>query len=171
MAKYVLKRVIIALTTVFVLATVTFFLTKLLPGDPFMNEKIPKEVQKLQKEYYGLDKPVFEQYIKYMGNLVAGDFGTSMKFIGREVMDIIAEFFPVSAILGLISMLFAELIGMLFGILCAQFRNRWPDYVLMVFAVLGTALPSMVIGPMIRFLFAVKLQWLPVGGWGSLNIL
>lgn len=169
MVKYVLKRVLIALTTVFVLATVTFFLTKLLPGDPFMNEKIPKEVQELQKAYYGLDKPVLEQYVKYMGNLITGNLGTSIKFVGRQVTDIIAEFFPVSATLGLISMLFAELIGMLFGILCAQYRNRWPDYVLMVFAILGIALPSMVIGPILRYFFAVKLQWLPVGGWGELR--
>lgn len=169
MAKYVLKRIIIAVMTVFVLATATFFLSKLLPGDPFMNEKIPQSVQEKQRAYYGLDKPVAQQYFIYMGNLLRGDLGTSIKYVGRSVTDIIGEFFPVSAKLGLISMVFAELVGMLFGVLCAQFRNRWPDYVLMVFAILGIALPSMVIGPLLRYVLAVKLRWLPVGGWGSLK--
>ncbi len=167
MVRYVLKRVLIALLTVFTLATVTFFLSKLLPGDPFMNEKIPTSVQEKQRAYYGLDRPVTEQYLIYMGNLVQGDLGTSIKYVGRSVWDIIREFFPVSAQLGLIALVFAEIVGLLFGILCAQYRNRWPDYVLMVFAILGIALPSMVIGPLIRYLFGVQLRWLPVGGWGK----
>ena len=167
MIRYVLKRVGIALLTVFTLATVTFFLSKLLPGDPFMNEKIPVSVQEKQRAYYGLDRPVAEQYFIYMGNLLKGDLGVSIKFVGRSVWDIIREFFPVSAKLGLIALVFAEFTGILFGILCAQFRNRWPDYVLMVFAILGIALPSMVVGPLIRYLFGVQLRWLPVGGWGS----
>ena len=167
MLRYVLRRVLIALATVFVLATVTFFLSKLLPGDPFINEKIPVSVQENQRAYYGLDKPVIQQYFIYMGNLLRGDLGTSIKFVGRSVRDIIGEFFPVSASLGLIALTFAEIVGLLFGILCAQYRNRWPDYVLMVFAILGIALPSMVVGPLIRYLFGVLLRWLPVGGWGK----
>lgn len=167
MFRYVMKRVMIAALTVFILATATFFLTKLLPGDPFMNDKIPLSVQEKQRAYYGLDKPVIEQYFIYMGNLLRGDLGTSIKFVGRKVTDIIGEFFPVSAKLGLISLLFSELVGLLFGVLCAQFRNKWPDYVLMIFAILGIALPSMVIGPILRFVFAVQLKWVPVGGWGQ----
>ena len=87
--------------------------------------------------------------------------------MGRSLVDIIRQFFPVSARLGLIALFFAEIIGILFGILCAQYRNRWPDYVLMVFAILGIALPSMVVGPLIRYVFGVQLRWLPVGGWGT----
>ena len=169
MFRFVIKRIGIALLTVFTLATVTFFLSKLLPGDPFMNEKIPASVQEKQRAYYGLDKPVVEQYFIYMGNLLHGDLGTSIKFVGRSVWDIIREFFPVSAKLGIISLVFAEVTGILFGILCAQFRNRWPDYVLMVFAILGIALPSMVIGPLLRYLLGVRLRVLPVGGWGSVK--
>lgn len=169
MVRYILKRVGIALLTVFVLVTITFFLSKLLPGDPFMNEKIPASVQEKQRAYYGLDKPVLQQYFVYMGNLLHGDLGTSIKYVGRSVWDIIAEFFPVSAQLGLISLVFAEIVGILFGILCAQFRNKWPDYVLMVFAILGIALPSMVLGPILRYVFAVQLRILPVGGWGKVE--
>ena len=167
MIRYVLRRVGIALLTVFTLVTVTFFLSKLLPGDPFMNEKIPQSIQEKQRAYYGLDKPVIQQYFIYMGNLLRGDLGTSIKYVGRSVWDFIRDFFPVSATLGLISLVFAEFVGILFGILCAQFRNKWPDYVLMVFAILGIALPSMVIGPILRYVFGVQLRVLPVGGWGS----
>ena len=113
MIRYVLKRVGIALLTVFTLATVTFFLSKLLPGDPFMNEKIPVAVQEKQRAYYGLDRPVAEQYFIYMGNLLKGDLGVSIKFVGRSVWDIIREFFPVSAKLGLIALVFAEFTGIL----------------------------------------------------------
>ncbi len=167
MLRYTIKRIGIALLTVFVLATVTFFLAKLLPGDPFLNEKIPQSVQEKQRAYYGLDRSIPEQYVIYLGNLLHGDLGTSIKFVGREVTAIIGEFFPVSAKLGLFALLFAELTGILFGILCAQYRNRWPDYLLMIFAILGIALPSMVIGPLLRFFFGVQLRLLPVGGWGT----
>ena len=169
MLRYASKRIGIALLTIFILATITFFLLKLLPGDPFLNIKVPVEIQLRQKAYYGLDKPVLEQYFIYLKNLVTGNLGTSLKFVGRNVTDIIADFFPVSATLGLIALFFAEIIGILFGILSAQYKNRWPDYLLMFFAILGIALPSMVIGPLIRYFFGVELRILPVSGWGSLE--
>ena len=169
MAKYVLNKVIIAIITVFVLATATFFMMKLIPGDPFASVTTKVEVQEAQRAYYGLDKPVVEQYLTYMGNLLKGDLGYSMKKTGRTVVDIIKEAFPTSAVLGLTSLFFAEVIGWTFGMLCAQYRNRWPDYVLMVFAVLGIAMPSMVIGPLMRYTFGVALKWLPVTGWGSIE--
>lgn len=169
MFKYIVQKVCIAVLTVFVLATATFFLMKLIPGDPFLNDKIPVEVQEKQKAYYGLDKPVAVQYITYMKNLLKGDLGLSLKKTGRTVVSIIKEAFPVSAKLGLVSLLFSETIGLLFGILCAQFKNKWPDYLLMVVAVLGIALPSMVLGPLLRYFLGVKLAILPVTGWGSVN--
>lgn len=167
MLKYVLKKVGIAILTVFVLATITFFLVKLLPGDPFLNDKVPQKVQDLQRAYYGLDKPVVEQYFVYMNNLLHGELGTSLKQVGRNVKDIIKDSFPVSASLGLSSFLLSQLIGILFGILCAQFKDKLPDYILMIVAILGIALPSMVLGPILRHYFGVKLMWLPVAGWGS----
>lgn len=167
MLKYVLNKVLLAVLTVFVLATATFFMMKLIPGDPFASVTTKIEVQEAQRAYYGLDKPVVEQYFTYMGNLLRGDLGFSMKKTGRTVVDIIQEAFPVSAQLGLFALFFAQTIGWFFGILCAQFRNRWPDYVLMLFAVLGIAMPSMVVGPLLRYLLGVVLRWLPVTGWGS----
>ena len=169
MLKYIGKKVLIAIATVFVLATATFFLMKLIPGDPFLNDKIPVAVQDKQRAFYGLDKPVPQQYLTYMNNLLHGDLGYSIKKTGKTVVDIIKEAFPVSAKLGLISLLFAEAVGLFFGILCAQFRGKWPDYLLMVVAVLGIALPSMVLGPILRMIFGVKLGILPVTGWGKTN--
>ena len=169
MLKYIGKKVLIAIATVFVLATATFFLMKLIPGDPFLNDKITVAVQDKQRAFYGLDKPVPQQYLTYMNNLLHGDLGYSIKKTGKTVVDIIKEAFPVSAKLGLISLLFAEAVGLFFGILCAQFRGKWPDYLLMVVAVLGIALPSMVLGPILRMIFGVKLGILPVTGWGKPN--
>lgn len=167
MAKYIIKRLFISLLTIFVLITATFFLMKLLPGNPFMNDKVPEEIQQQQLAYYGLDKPVVQQYFIYLGNLLHGDFGTSLKYVGREVSDVITELFPVSAKIGLVSLFVAYIIGLTFGIICAQFKNRWPDYLLMLFAIAGVALPSMVIGPLLRYFLGVKLQILPVAGWGT----
>ena len=167
MVKYIGKRIAIALVTVFVLATLTFFLMKLIPGDPFQSEDVSPYVQELQRQYYGLDKPVYEQYLIYMKNLLHGDLGTSLTKTGRSVTSIIMETFPVSAKLGLISLLFAEAIGICFGIICAQFKNKWPDYLLMLVAIVGVALPSMVLGPILRYVLGVKLGLLPVTGWGT----
>ena len=167
MIKYILSRAGIALLTIFVLITLTFFLVKLLPGDPFRNDKVPVEIQARQRAYYGLDEPVTKQYFIYMNNLLHGDLGSSMKTRGRTVVDIIKETFPVSAKLGLASMLIFDAIGILFGILCAHNRGKWPDYLLLVLAVIGVALPSMVVGPLLRYIFGAKLGLLPVSGWGS----
>ena len=167
MSRYILKRVLIAILTLFVLATVTFFLVKLLPGDPFLNDKVPAEVQARQRAYYDLDKPVLVQYFTYLKNLIKGDLGTSLKFVGRKVTTIIGETFPVSATLGLMAVFVAYLIGLTFGMLSAQFKNRWPDYIIMLVAIMGVALPTMVVGPLLRYALGVKLKLLPVTGFGT----
>ena len=167
MLRYVLSRVLIALLTLWVLVTATFFLVKLLPGDPFLNDQVPIEIQERQREYYGLNKPLVEQYAIYMGNLLHGDLGYSLKTTGRAVIDIIKDFFPVSAKLGIFSVVVFDTLGMFFGIICAQKRGQWSDYALLLFAVVCVALPSMVLGPLMRYIFGAQLQWLPVAGWGS----
>lgn len=169
MLKYTLTRVVIAIITLWVLVTATFFLVKLLPGDPFMNDKVPAAIQERQREYYGLNKPVAEQYLTYMNNLLHGDLGYSLKSTGRAVIDIIKDFFPVSAKLGIVSMVIFDLLGILFGIICAQNRGRWPDYVLLVFAVCCVALPSMVVGPILRYYLGARWKLLPVAGWGTVK--
>jgi len=125
------------------------------------------EIQERQREYYGLNKSVPEQYVTYMKNLLQGNLGYSLKTVGRSVMDIIRDFFPVSAKLGVISMVIFDFLGILCGIICAQNRGKWPDYILLIFAVVCVALPSMVVGPLMRYIFGAKLQVLPVAGWGT----
>jgi ABC-type dipeptide/oligopeptide/nickel transport systems, permease components len=169
MLSYIWRKLLTAVATVFVLATLTFFLVKLLPGNPFLSETVPEVVQQRQRAFYGLDKPVYVQYATYMKNLLRGDLGSSLKKAGKSVDSIIAETFPVSAKLGLVAFIIGESIGILFGILCAQFKNKWPDYLLMIIAILGIALPAMVLGPLLRFLLGVKLRLLPVTGWGSIK--
>lgn len=169
MPKYILKKVFTAIITIFLLATITFFLMKLIPGDPFVNDKVPENIQQLQRAYYGLDKPVFEQYLMYMNNLLHGDLGTSLKKVGKSVVSMIGETFPISATLGLISYVIAESIGILFGIICAHNRGKLPDYILMVVAIAGIALPCMIIGPITKYIFGVKLGLLPTSGWGRIS--
>ncbi len=167
MLRYVCKRIVLAVLTVVVLATATFFLSKILPGNPFLDEKVPVEIQQRQLAYYGLDKPVIVQYGIYMRNLLRGDLGTSLKYYGREVTAIIREGFPVSAVLGLVALFLGQLLGWSFGIIAAQFKNRYPDYLIMLLAIAGVALPSMVLGPILRYFLGVRLGILPVAGWGT----
>jgi len=167
MLKYVCKRFVLSVLTLLVLATLTFFLVKLIPGNPFLDESIPPVIQAKQAAYYGLDKPVYIQYLTYMKNLLHGDLGTSLKYQGRSVASFITEFFGNSAKLGIASMLFSTIIGMGFGIICSQNKDKPIDYILVFLAVLGIALPSMVIGPVVRYFFGVKLGWFPVSGLGA----
>lgn len=169
MLKYILKKLVAAVITIFLLATLTFFLMKAIPGDPFQSDKIPIQVQQMQRSYYGLDKPVMEQYAIYMKNLLHGDLGTSLVKKGKTISSIIGETFPISATLGMVSFVFAEAIGILFGILCARYRGKFPDYVLMIVAIGGIAMPSMIIGPLSRYVFGAQLRWLPPTGWGGIS--
>ena len=169
MLRYTVKRAVIGIITIFLLVTITFLLVKAIPGNPFNDPRVPDEVRQKQYEYYGLDKPVWEQYLNYMNNLLHGDLGTSIEYQGLSVKDMIAQYFPVSAKLGLLALVFGEAIGLLFGVLSAQFKGRWPDTVLMFVAILGVALPSMVVGPLMRYYIGVKWDLLPVAGWGSVQ--
>lgn len=167
MLRYILSRIRISIMTVFMLITLTFFLVKILPGDPFFSQEVPVEIQERQRAYYGLDKPLYQQYLTYLNNLIHGDLGTSLRQKGRSVVSIIREKFPVSAFLGLLSIIIFDPIGIFFGIICAQNRGKWPDYLLLLFAVLGVALPTMVTGPLLRYLLGAKWNLLPVAGWGK----
>lgn len=167
MLKYSMQRLAYSILTIYVLATATFFLMKMLPGDPFQNNTVPWEVQQRQKAYYNLDKPVWVQYLIYIGNLLKGDMGTSLKNYGREITSYIKEGFPVSASLGLAAFFISQFVSWPLGVTASQFRNRWPDYVLVLVAVAGIALPTMVIGPILRYVLGVRLKVLPVTGWGT----
>ena len=147
MAKFILKRVLMAIITIFVVATLTFFLMQAAPGNPWLSEKAPPQsVIDALNAKYGLDKSVPEQYVIYMGNLLHGDLGVSIKMQkNRQVIDIIKEMFPVSAKIGVIALCWAILVGIPLGCLAAYNRGRWIDSVLRVVCTLGVSMPSFVL--------------------------
>ncbi|SHH58057.1 oligopeptide transport system permease protein [Sporobacter termitidis DSM 10068] len=165
MAKYIIKRVILAVVTVFVVATITFFLMNLVPGGPFITEKsISVQAQEALKEKFGLDKPLIVQYKNYMLSILQGDFGLSLRQRGRTVSDIIGSRFPISARLGGISMVVAVVIGVPLGSVAALNRGKWGDKVITVIATCGAAFPSFVICTVGMYIFGVHLGWLPTMG-------
>lgn len=153
---------------VFIVATATFILMRMIPGGPFKREKaLTPEIQRNIEARYRLNDPLWKQYVDYMGNLIRGDFGPSFKYRGRSVNDIIAEGFPVSAKLGGLAILFALVVGIPAGIISALNQNKWPDNAVMAIAIIGVSVPSFVMATLLMYFFAVKLRWLPAAMWGE----
>ncbi len=139
-----------------------------IPGDPFAQDKaIPEEILKALHAHYGLDQPLWIQYIQYLQGLCQGDLGPSFKYQGRLVQDIIRDGFPISCYLGFQSLFIALIGGIACGSLAAFKHGRWQDHLMMVVAVLGISIPSFILATYLQYLFAMKLGWLPVARWGS----
>lgn len=173
MLRYTLKRLVLGILTVWFIATATFFGMHAVPGDPLSNDKsTTAQIRANLEAKYGLDKPLLTQYAIYLKNISKGDFGISFTQENRKVNDIIKEHFPISAILGILAIVFAALGGILWGALTALYRNRWPDSVIMFLVILGISVPSFVIAA-ISQMFLVNINTLagttvlPVGGWGT----
>ncbi|MEM9621638.1 MAG: ABC transporter permease [Pseudomonadota bacterium] len=174
MAMYTLKRLLLGLITIWFIATATFFGMHAVPGDPLTTDKaLNPTIRENLEEKYGLDKPLGTQYVIYLQNLVQGDFGISFTQENRQVNDIIAEHFPVSATLGILAIVFSAAGGVLWGALTALYRNRLPDTIIMFLVILGISVPSFVVAA-IGQLSLVNLNQtagtsiLPVGGWGTI---
>ncbi len=168
MASYLTKRILSAIFTIFLVATITFFLMYLVPGGPFLGEKSPSaSTLAAMNAKYGLDKPVIVQYKNYMVKLVQGDLGVSLKKVGREITDVIAEKFPVSAKIGGISILLALLLGIPMGAAAALNRGKWGDHVLAFISTLGIAIPGFVVATSLMIFFGVTLHILPTYGLNS----
>jgi len=162
---YILKRLIMAVVTVFAVITITFFAMQLIPGGPFLAEKsISAETLALLEAQYGLDKPVFIQYLNYLKGALIWDFGPSIKKTGRFVTDIIFSDFKVSGIIGLIALLIATFTGSILGSLAATHQNKVGDRVIMVLSTASIALPSFIIATVLLLLFCVTLKWFPANG-------
>lgn len=168
MAAYMVKRIIAAIVTIFLISTLTFFLMFLVPGGPFLAEKSPsaQTLAALEKKY-GLDKPVHIQYLNYMKNLVKGDLGVSMKLRGRDVNGIIKAGFPVSAKLGAVAILIAVVFGITMGSIAALNRGKWFDNFIMFIATLGIAVPGFVVASSLMYYFGVVFNILPTFGLSS----
>ena len=168
MLKYIAKRFGMAILTIFVVATLTFFVMNFVPGGPFMSEKaVSPAAQAALEAKYGLDKPLFEQYLTYMSDALHGDFGDSLKQRGRTVSDIIVTKFPVSAKLGVTAVLLALCIGVPAGCIAALNRGKTVDNIILVVATCGIAVPSFVVCTLLLYFFGVKLHILPTYGLSS----
>lgn len=168
MVKYIAKRLAMAAVTIFVVATLTFFLMNLVPGGPFMSEKaISPQAQAALEAKYGLDKPLSQQYITYITDALHGDFGDSLKQRGRSVMSIITTKFPVSARIGGMAVLLSLLVGIPLGCISALNRGKLADNIIIVIATCGIAVPGFVVCTMLLYVFSVKLNLLPSYGLTS----
>jgi ABC-type dipeptide/oligopeptide/nickel transport system permease component len=166
--------VLSGVVTVWFIATATFMAMHAVPGDPLSSEKeVSPEIRKNLEKKYGLDKPVVTQYFIYLGNMLKGDFGISFTQQNRKVNDIIREHFPVSAILGVLAILFAALGGVLWGALTALYRNKLPDIIIMFLVILGVSVPGFVFAALAQIAIvlinkATGTSIFPVAGWGSI---
>jgi oligopeptide transport system permease protein len=168
MGKYVVKRILFAIVTVWLVASITFGLMFLVPGGPFLAEKAPSEATlKALNQKYGLDQPKIVQYKNYMVKLVQGDMGLSIKQRGRTVKQIITRGFKVSARVGGLAILLAVLIGVPLGSIAALNRGKWLDDLIIVISTCGIAVPSFVVSTILMMIFSVKLNLLPTYGLTS----
>ena len=168
MVKFILKRIGTMIIAMFMIILITFTLMHSIPGGPFTNTKgVPEEVTQAMEAKYGLDQPMPVQFVKYLGNLLHGDFGPSYKYTGKTVNDFIATGAPVSAKLGLVTLVFVLLTSIPMGILAALKNGKWQDMLLMAIATIGVTIPSFVIASMLIYVFSFKLNVLPTFGLDS----
>ena len=165
------RRLIVAVPTLIAIVAAAFLLMKAAPGGPFTAERqLQPEIEQRLKQKFGLDLPVGQQLLRYLigteegGGLLRGDLGPSMTYKDKNVMDIIVEGAPTSAILGFGAMALALVVGGALGVLAALRQNRAQDYVVMAIAIAGVCLPPLVVGPVMQLLFGVRLEWLPSQG-------
>lgn len=168
MAGYILRRLGYMILTLFLIATFTFFLMKMLPGSPLNAEdKLSEEQKAIVLEKYGLNDPIPVQYVRYMTGLVQGDLGISFAFDNTPVTKILIDRIGPSAILGLLAVLIGTLIGIILGLVAAIFHNGVLDFTSTIIAVLGTSIPSFVFAGLLQYVFAVEAGWFPVALWGE----
>jgi oligopeptide transport system permease protein len=161
---YYVRRVLGMLPLLVIISFLAFFLVRLAPGGPFDKERVPAsaEVERQLKARYHLDEPLWKQYLRYLGNLVRGDFGPSLKQQNHTVNEIIAQALPVSLMLGFCAFCFALGLGIPLGFFSAINKGKWEDWGGSFVAILFICIPALVIGPVLAMIFAVKLRWLPV---------
>jgi len=166
MSRFIVRRLLSVIPTLFIIVTLSFFLIRLAPGGPFSSEKkLPPEIMANIMRKYHMDEPLFNQYLRYLNDVIHFDLGPSYRYKDQTVNDLIGAAFPVSILLGTISLGIALTLGTLAGIISALKQNKWPDYTAMSVAVLGISVPLFVIGPIFMLVFALKLKILPTSGW------
>ena len=168
MAKFILKRLGMMLIAMFMIILLTFVIMHSVPGSPFTNTKgVPEEVIAAMEAKYGLDQPYYVQFFSYLGGVLQGDFGPSYRYTGQTVNDFIAAGAPVSARLGLVTVVFVLAAAIPMGILAALKNGKWQDMLLMALATIGVTIPSFVIASLLIYVFSYMLNWLPTFGLDS----
>lgn len=142
---------------------------KLMPGSPFNDEKLSEEQKTMLNEKYGLNDPLPIQYGNYMANVVKGDFGNSFQYDNQPVWDLIKPRLVPSFQMGLFSMIIGVIVGLLLGVIAATRQNTWVDYLATFISVIAISVPSFVLGVLLQYVFAVRLQWFPVAGWEGIS--
>ncbi|HCM26946.1 MAG: ABC transporter [Treponema sp. GWB1_62_6] len=166
MARFIIRRLLSIIPTMFIIVTLSFFLIRFAPGGPFSSEKkLPEQVLENILKKYHMDEPMPQQYLRYLGEVVRGDLGPSFRYQDQTVNELIARTMPVSIILGTTALALALFLGMTAGVISALRQNKWPDYLSMSVAVVGISIPLFVIGPVLQLIFAMKLNILPTSGW------
>lgn len=170
MRKYLLKRVLYMLLTLFLVATITFFLMKLMPGTPYTNQaKMTASQIEIMNKQYGLDKPIWEQYLIYIFGMFHGDFGTSFQYSNQPVAYLISSRLGASMQLGLQAMIFGVFFGVILGAAAAIEHNTWADTGATVIAIIGKSVPNFVLAILLQYYIALKLGWFPIAGWGQFS--
>jgi oligopeptide transport system permease protein len=167
---YAARRLASAVPTILVVITIAFFMIRLAPGGPFDQERqVPPEVAANLERAYHLDEPLTAQFVRYLGNVLTGEFGPSFRYRDFSVSELLADGFPISMQLGASAMILAILIGFSAGSLAALRRNTMSDMAVMGMAMTGIAVPNFVVAPIMTLVLGVWLSLLPVGGWGGIN--
>ncbi|MGF1450168.1 MAG: ABC transporter permease [Opitutales bacterium] len=168
MGKLIFRRILEAVPVLLAVVTLTFFMVRLAPGSPFDEERpLRPEVREALEKHYGLDRPLYEQYVSFLGGLLRGDLGVSYRQPDFTVAEIVAETLPVSFELAVYALGIALCLGLVLGLVAAVRPNRWSDLGPMAVAMVGICLPSFVLGPLLILAFAIELDWFRAFGWDS----
>jgi len=168
MLRFIGRRLLVAVPTLFLVVTLAFFMMRAAPGGPFdLDRKLSPSIEKNLEARYGLNKPLPRQYLDYLSGVVRGDLGPSLKYKDKSVLQILKENYPISLRLGGTAILLASLVGVSLGVLAALRQNQVADYGVMAVAVLGVCIPTFVTAPMLVLVLASKLGWFPIAGWNG----
>jgi oligopeptide transport system permease protein len=168
MFRFIGRRLLVAIPTLFLVITLAFFMMRAAPGSPFDSDrKLTPEIERNVMAKYGMNKPLGQQYADYLMGVARGDLGPSLKYKDKTVLQILKENAPVSIKLGLSAIVLAGIVGVSLGVIAAMRQNRSVDYAAMTVAVLGVCIPTFVTAPLLVLVFASKLGWLPSAGWND----
>ena len=166
MLRFLVRRLVVAIPTLFVVITVAFFMMRAAPGSPFDSDRrLPPEIKLNVEKKFGMNRPLGVQYVDYLSGVLHGDFGPSLKYQDKTVFDVLRENYPVSLRLGLTAIVIATFTGVSLGVLAALRQNQAADYLTVGVAIVGVTIPSFVTAPLLQLLFGSKLGILPIAGW------